>query len=425
MVSPGSLIGPSTASRFCERFGPRSNPVDILSTQVDWHTACISGGQDTYEGAYVAAQTTPARITMTDPFATARRRRSATLPDLREVSDPVDTARAAGLRYVTDQSPGIRRLKARGGFRYFDADGEPIRDPDDRARIKALAIPPAWTDVWICSRPDGHLQATGRDDRGRKQYRYHPRWREVRDETKYGRMLEFGRALPEIRARVDQDLARSGLPREKVLAAVVRLLERTLIRVGNEEYARANDSFGLTTLRDKHVKLSPNGLRFTFRGKGGKEHEVDLNDERLARIVKRCRDQPGQDLFRYLDADGVAHSIGSADVNNYLREVSGAEFTAKDFRTWCGTVLAAQELLHCDRAETEQERKHQIVTTIEAVAKRLGNTPAICRKCYVHPAVLEAFEDGLLFAMAKKSPSDDESMEHLVLNLLEASITGS
>jgi DNA topoisomerase-1 len=373
----------------------------------------------------VAAPTPTTQFTVSEPFTTTRRRPNRPLPNLCEVTDPVETARVAGLRYVTDQTRGIRRLKAGRGFRYVDAEGEPVRDPDDLARIKVLAIPPAWTDVWICSQADGHLQATGRDDRGRKQYRYHPRWREVRDETKYGRMLEFGRALPAIRARVDDDLAKSGLPREKVLAAVVQLLERTLIRVGNEEYARANDSFGLTTLRDEHVKLSTNGVRFTFRGKGGKEHEVDLHDGRLARIVKRSRDLPGQDLFQYLDAEGVAHSIGSTDVNNYLREVTGAEFTAKDFRTWFGTVLAAAELLRCERVDTEQERKHQIVTTIEAVAERLGNTPAICRKCYVHPAVLEAFEDGQLFAIAeKRSPSDDESMEHLVLKLLEASNGG-
>ena len=246
---------------------------------------------------------------------------------------------------MTDQTPGLARRKTRSGFRYLDVDGRPLRDKDDLARIKALAIPPAWTDVWICPRSDGHLQATGRDDRGRKQYRYHPDWRSFRDETKYGRMAEFGHALPGIRARVDADLARHGLPREKVLAAVVRLLEATLIRVGNEEYARTNDSFGLTTMRDKHVNVSSSGMRFVFRGKSGKEHEIGLQDRRLARIVGRCRDLPGQDLFRYLDEQDEPHSIGSADVNDYLREISGADFTTKDFRTWFGTVLAVEELV--------------------------------------------------------------------------------
>ena len=355
----------------------------------------------------------------TNPF-TSRRTRRVLQPDPCQVTDPVEAAKVAGLRYVTDNEPGIRRLKARGGFRYVDPDGQPVREPADLARIKALAIPPAWTNVWISTNSDGHLQATGRDDRGRKQYRYHPQWRETRDETKYGRMLEFGRALPRIRRRIERDLALPGLPREKVLAAVVELLELTLIRVGNEEYARANASYGLTTMRDEHVDVSPNLVTFVFRGKSGKEHEIGLRDRRLASVVRRCRDLPGQVLFQYLDADGAAHSIGSADVNAYLREVAGAEFTAKDFRTWFGTVLAARELLAAEPADTERERKQRIVRAVEAVSERLGNTPAICRKCYVHPVVIETYKDGRLVELAHgKPPADEVAAERLVLRLLE------
>jgi DNA topoisomerase-1 len=355
-----------------------------------------------------------------NPFTTGRRSK-ALPPDLCQVTDPVEAARVAGLRYVSDNEPGIRRLKARSGFRYVAPEGQPVRDPADLARIKALAIPPAWTDVWISARSDGHLQATGRDGKGRKQYRYHPRWRELRDETKYGRMLEFGRALPRIRRHIERDLSLHGLPREKVLAAVVELLELTLIRVGNEEYARTNASYGLTTLRDEHVDVSPSSVTFVFRGKSGKDHEIGLRDRRLARVVRRCRDLPGQLLFQYLDADGETHSIGSADVNAYLREAAGAEFTAKDFRTWFGTVLAARELLAAAPAETDRERKQCIVRAVEAVAERLGNTPAICRRCYVHPVVLEAYEDGRLAEAARgRLPADDAAAERLVLRLLEA-----
>jgi DNA topoisomerase-1 len=299
-------------------------------------------------------------------------------------------------------------------------DGSPVRDERDLARIKALVIPPAWTDVWICARSDGHLQATGRDDRDRKQYRYHPRWREVRDDSKYGRMLAFGKALPKIRARVESDLARTGLPHDKVTAAVVRLLERTLIRVGNDEYARTNESFGLTTLRDDHVDLNSNSVHFVFRGKSGKEHAVDLQDRRLARIVRKCRDLPGQTLFQYIDEGGEARAIGSADVNAYLRDASGEEFTAKDFRTWHGTVLAARELIDTEPAETETARKHHIVAAVKSVAGRLGNTPAICRRCYIHPAILEAYEDGRLMAAAKRYPTDGSRDEALVMKLLES-----
>jgi DNA topoisomerase-1 len=321
--------------------------------------------------------------------------------------DPVESAQAAGLRYVTDTQPGMRRQRAGRHSRYIGPDGEPIRDPDTLRRIKALAIPPAWTDVWVCPRPNGHVQATGRDAKGRKQYRYHPRWAAVRDETKYGRLIAFGQALPYIRQRAETDLARPGLPREKVLGAVVRLLETTLIRVGNEEYARQNHSFGLTTLRDRHVAVDGATLRFHFRGKAGKEHVVDLHHRRLARVVQRCRDIPGHELFQYVDDAGARHSIGSADVNAYLREISGQDFTAKDFRTWAGTVLAAWALNEFAAFDSETQAKRNVVQAIERVAERLGNTPAICRRCYVHPAVLDAYLDGSLIAALKEQVADE------------------
>lgn len=316
--------------------------------------------------------------------------------------DPAESAQAAGLRYVDDASPGIRRKRAGKGFSYIGLDGRPIRDPADLRRIKALAIPPAWTEVWICPTPRGHLQATGRDARGRKQYRYHPRWREVRDETKYGRMIAFGAALPQIRARTRRDLALPGLPREKVLAAVIQLLETTLIRVGNAEYARSNNSFGLTTMRDRHVDIAGSQLRFHFRGKSGKDHLITLDDRRLARIVKRCRDLPGYELFQYIDEDGARQTIDAADVNEYLRVISGQDFTAKDFRTWAGTVLAAMALHELQAFDTDAQAKQNVVRAIESVAERLGNTPSICRKCYVHPAVLEAYLEGSLVETLKQ-----------------------
>ena len=312
------------------------------------------------------------------------------------LTDPVESAKAAGLRYVTDTMPGIRRKRAGKHFSYRGPDGKPIRDPDELRRIKALAIPPAWTDVWICPTPTGHLQATGRDAKGRKQYRYHPRWREVRDEAKYERMIAFGEALPLIRERTERDLARPGLPREKVLAAVVRLLETTLIRVGNEEYARQNRSFGLTTMRDRHVKIEGAKLRFQFRGKSGKQHTIGLNDRRLARLVRRCQELPGQELFQYLDEDGQPHPVESADVNDYLRQITGRDFTAKDFRTWAGTVLAARALQEFEAFDSATQAKKNLVRAIEGVAERLGNTPSICRKCYVHPAVLDTYLEGAL-----------------------------
>jgi DNA topoisomerase-1 len=314
--------------------------------------------------------------------------------------DPIGSARRAGLRYVSDEAPGLRRVRAGKGFRYLDPDGRAVADPETRARIRALAIPPAWEDVWICPRPDGHLQATGRDARGRKQYRYHPRWREVRDESKYGRMIAFAHALPKIRRRVARDLGRPGMPREKVLAAVVRLLETTMIRVGNAEYARANRSFGLTTLRNHHAKVRGSKVQFHFRGKHGIEHEIDLDDPRLARVVRRCQDLPGQEIFAYID-DGEVRDVSSEDVNAYLRAVAGAEFTAKDFRTWAGTVLASLALQEFEAAGTKAEARKNIVRAIESVSKRLGNTPAVCRKCYVHPAVIDAYLDGSMIEALK------------------------
>jgi DNA topoisomerase I len=309
---------------------------------------------------------------------------------------PTESAEAAGLRYILDDRPGISRIRAGKGFRYLAPNGKVIRDPHTLGRIRALAIPPAWTDVWICPLAEGHLQATGRDDRGRKQHRYHPRWRAVRDETKYHRMIAFGQALPRIRARTERDLARRGLPRDKVLATVVRLLETTLIRVGNEEYARQNRSFGLTTMHDQHVDIAGDKLRFEFRGKSGIRHSVGMHDRRLARVVKQCQEVPGYELFQYVDADGTRHAIDSADVNDYLRRVSGQDFTAKDFRTWAGTVLAARALQEFEAFDSTAQAKKNVVRAIETVAKRLGNTTAVCRKCYVHPAVLDAYLDGTL-----------------------------
>jgi DNA topoisomerase-1 len=309
--------------------------------------------------------------------------------------DPVASAKVAGLRYVNDlRMPGIRRLGSQRRVRYVDPHGRTVHDRAVLDRIRSLAIPPAWTGVWICPDANGHLQATGRDARGRKQYRYHPRWREVRDQVKYGRLIAFAEALPAIRRRTDRDLRRSGLPREKVLAAVVQLLEKTLIRVGNEEYARQNGSFGLTTMKDGHAKVQGGKVRFEFRGKSGIEHAIDLEDRRLARIVKACRDLPGYELFQYLDDDGTRQVIDSADVNAYLRQITGQDFTAKDFRTWAGTVLAAQALAAAAAFKSEREAKRNVVQAIESVAKRLGNTKAVCRKCYIHPAILDAYMDG-------------------------------
>jgi DNA topoisomerase-1 len=324
----------------------------------------------------------------------------------RRTAGPAASAAEAGLRYVSSNSPGIRRLRAGRGFRYLDADGQPLRDRDTLARIRSLAIPPAWTDVWICTSPRGHLQATGRDARHRKQYRYHPDWRNRRDELKYERMIAFGRALPAIRRRIAKDLRRRGLPRERVLAAVVWLLETTRVRVGNEEYARDNSSFGLTTFRARHAKVGSARIRFRFRGKGGTVRDVEVSDARLARIVGRCQDLPGQDLFQYLDEDGEVRSIGSADVNDYLREITGRDFTAKDFRTWAGTVLAAWALKEFEDVDSHAQAKRNVVRAIEHVAEELGNTPAVSRSSYVHPSVINAYLDGNVVRAARQTADE-------------------
>jgi DNA topoisomerase-1 len=322
----------------------------------------------------------------------------------------VRAARDAGLVYVSDESPGYTRRKAGKSFEYIDARGRRVRSGPALARIRALAIPPAYREVWICADPRGHIQAVGRDDRGRKQYRYHEKWRAVRDEDKYGRMLDFARALPKLRRRVNRDLRRHGLPREKVLAAVVRFMESTLIRVGNDEYAKNNRSFGLTTLRDRHATISKHKVKLEFRGKSGVEHEFEVQDPRLAEIARRCQDLPGQELFQYLDEQGQVRDVGSADVNEYLREVTGRDFTAKDFRTWAGTVLAATALAELHQAGAHRGMKKNILRAVEQVAEKLGNTRAVCRKCYIHPAIIESYEQGgLIEALAKRQSKGSDT----------------
>jgi DNA topoisomerase-1 len=308
--------------------------------------------------------------------------------------DPVEVAEEAGLRYVSDDQPGYTRKRKGDGFEYFDTDGKRIRDETRLLRMRRLAIPPAYTDVWICPTPNGHIQATGRDARGRKQYRYHERWREARDENKYDRMVVFGKALPKIRRRVNKDLAQRGLPRSKVLATVVQLLERSFIRIGNDEYAKQNESFGLTTMRNHHVDVKGETLRFRFKGKSGVSHEVDISDRRLAKIIRQLQDLPGQEIFQYVNGDGKVRDVTSQDVNDYLREITGEEFTAKDFRTWAGTVLAAMALNAQEKFENKTQAKKNVKDAISAVSKILGNTPTVCRKCYVHPDVLETYLDG-------------------------------
>jgi DNA topoisomerase-1 len=317
------------------------------------------------------------------------------------VVDPRDAAETAGLRYVSDEEPGIRRKKAGKGFAYVGPDGKKIADEATLARIRSLAIPPAYTDVWICPRADGHIQATGRDAKGRKQYRYHPAFREIRESTKFEHMIEFAQALPVVRKTIDDHMSLRGLPREKVLATVVHLLENTLIRVGNSDYAKQNKSYGLTTLRDPHVKVEGTELRFQFKGKSGKTWRLAVKDRRIARIVKACQDLPGQDLFQYVDDDGQQQSVTSADVNAYLKEVTGRDITAKDFRTWAGTVLAALALAEFEEFDSEAKAKKNIRQAIERVSSRLGNTPTICRKCYVHPEVFSCYLEGSLLLEIK------------------------
>ena len=354
----------------------------------------------------------------------SRKPRTVALSD--PTLDPVESAKAAGLRYVTDTRPGIRRKRRGKYFSYIDSDGKIIHDRETLARIRSLVIPPAWTGVWICPSPNGHLQATGRDARGRKQSRYHPRWREVRDETKYERMILFAEALPTIRERVDYDLALPGLPREKLLAAIVSLMESTLIRVGNPEYARQNKSFGLTTMRNRHVEVNGSNITFSFQGKSRVHHTVNLNDRRLAKIIRRCADIPGYDLFQYLSPEGEPHSIGSADVNDYLQSITRQYFTAKDFRTWAGSVLACELLATFEPFDSASQAKKNVVDAIRAVARRLGNTPAVCRKCYIHPAVLEDYLNGTPIEAAKRQLDKEiakhahtlREEEHALVNLL-------
>ncbi len=335
-----------------------------------------------------------------------------------------NAAEDAGLKYVTDSSPGITRHRAGKGVFYRDSNGEKVEDEKHLERIKSLAIPPAWNDVWIAKSPNAHLQATGRDARDRKQYRYHPRWAEVRDKAKFEHVVAFGNALPGIRERVDADMRKHGLPREKVLAALVKLLELTLIRVGNDEYAKTNKSFGLTTMRDRHADIDGSTISFSFVGKGGIDHEIDLQDRRLATIVRKCQDLPGQRLFQYVDEDGEQQHIHSEDINSYVKEISGQDFTAKDYRTWAGTMLAAEALAELDIAPDETTAKSNVVEAIENVSKHLGNTPTICRKCYVHPAVIDAYIEGETISSIKqraenhKTKSELSPLESAVLELL-------
>jgi DNA topoisomerase-1 len=327
-----------------------------------------------------------------------------------------DTQVPEGLRYVSDQDPGIRRKPARGhGFNYVDADGKAVTDEKTLDRIRALAIPPAWTDVWISPKANGHIQATGRDVKGRKQYRYHQLWQAERGAGKYDRLIAFGRALPRLRKRVDEDLARRGLPREKVLAAVVRVMEATLIRVGNEEYAKQNKSFGLTTLRDRHARIGASKAVFEFKGKSGKLHTTGFNDRRLARVVKACQDLPGQRLFQYLDEEGQRRAVESADVNAYIRETMGDDFSAKDFRTWAGTVAAARALILPECADLTAAKRN-VNTCVKAVAGLLGNTAAVARSAYIHPVILDAYAEGKLDL---KPGREDRAFELAVLRFLE------
>ncbi|MBB5694757.1 DNA topoisomerase IB [Muricoccus pecuniae] len=328
------------------------------------------------------------------------------------IVEPREAARAAGLRYVSDTRPGITRHPKGDGFVYRAPSGDPIRDEAELERIRSLAIPPAYTDVWICPHANGHIQATGRDARGRKQYRYHPRWRETRDATKYEHMAEFAEVLPKIRARVAADLARKELGREKVLATVVRLLETTLIRVGNDDYAKENGSFGLTTLRNKHVKVEGGSMRFAFQGKSGKTWKLGLQDRRIAKVVKACQDLPGQELFAWPAEDGTMHDVTSGDVNEYLKEITGRDITAKDFRTWAGTVMAALALREFEAFDSHTAAKRNVRAAIEKVSAKLGNTPTVCRKCYVHPDLLEGYMAGQL-ALEIAERAEEELREEM------------
>jgi DNA topoisomerase-1 len=337
-------------------------------------------------------------------------------------SDPLESAAEAGLRYVTGAGPCIRRIRCGRSFRYVGPDGRPLRDPRNLKRIRSLVIPPAWEDVWICPSANGHLQAVGRDAKGRRQYRYHPQYRAVRDQAKFSRMIAFGAVLAIIRRRVEQDLQLPGLSKQKVLAAVTRLLETTFIRVGNDEYAKENDSFGLTTMHDRHVRIAGAKLLFRFRGKSGQEHRIELKDERLARIVRQCRDLPGYELFQYMDESGEACRVDSADVNRYIRDITGHDFTAKDFRTWAGTLLAARNLYAAGPSRNARDAKRAIVSATKSVSRDLGNRPATCRKYYIHPAVFDAYASGFLFRAMREGEIQDGQYAGLGLRPEEYSI---
>ena len=338
------------------------------------------------------------------------------------IADTKEAAESAGLTYVSDSDPGIRRRRRGKGFKYLNARGGSVRDAATLKRIRRIVIPPAWTDVWICSSPNGHIQATGRDARGRKQYRYHPEFRAMREETKYHQMIAFADVLPQVRATVDEHLALSGLRREKVLAAVVYLLEATLIRIGNDEYARNNKSYGLTTLKRPHVAISGSALKFKFKGKSGKEWNLCLRDRRIAKVIRSCQDLPGQHLFQYVDETGETRNVTSSDVNEYLRDISGREITAKDFRTWHGTVLAAVALNDFEMFETVAAAKRNVRDAIREVAARLGNTPTICRKCYVHPEVLTAYLEGAVPVEAKANSRNQSEREFTALTPEESAV---
>lgn len=336
-------------------------------------------------------------------------------------------AQLGKLRYVNDTQPGFSRKRHGEKFRYLDVDGKPLKNPAHLARIKSLAIPPAWKDVWICKYAHGHLQATGRDAKGRKQYRYHQQWREVRDEMKYDHLADFGMQLPMIRQVIDQELAKPGITRTKVLATIVYLLENTMIRIGNDAYAKQNKSFGLTTLRNRHVNIDGSQIEFHFRGKSGIDHQIRLKDSRLARIVKRIKDLPGQELFQYVDGDGSRHAVDSSEVNDYLKEITGKDYTAKDFRTWSGTVQATLLLQSLQPFTTVTEAKKNISLAIETAAKRLGNTPAICRKCYVHPLIIEKYLAGEMQDLINQTPDEDQQLtfvEHYILETLQGKEDG-
>jgi DNA topoisomerase-1 len=344
------------------------------------------------------------------------------MPRKTDAPDPEHSAKEAGLTYTDPHRPGITRKRSGKSFQYFSAKGKRIKDAQTISRINALVIPPAYHDVWINPNPRGHIQAMGKDDRGRTQYRYHPRWREVRDLSKYDHILVFAKALPRIRSKIRRDLKLDELPKEKVLATVVKLLETTLIRIGNDEYARDNKSYGLTTIHNKHVDVTGSKIHFEFRGKSGIEHVVDIQDKRLAKVIKKCQDLPEQDLFEYVNEDGSRHSISSSDVNEYLQLISGQDFTAKDFRTWAGTVLAATALQEFEAFDSETQAKKNVVSAIESVAKKLGNTRAVCRECYIHPVVLDTYLEGGLARSLRRSAAQKLARSSRSLHPQEAAV---